>query len=160
MLQLPDIDEVSDSFDDWAEARLTQIVGCRTTATATMGKNLSSGTVHPIFQVNMPVTPPPPSVDDAMDLALHRVAECQKRALETVVLVDTKYTENQLVHLMEFCSLDATEQDLLTEIWTNIQSTKGYHDVSIELINGSMLTRRKRIIQYSSIRNWWMISAN
>jgi len=95
--------------------------------------DLCSGTVRPIFQMNMPAIPPPPSVD-AMDLAFHCGAECQKRASETVVPVGTKYMDNQLVHLMAFCSLDATKQDLLPEIWTNIQCTKGWYDASIELI--------------------------
>jgi len=98
-----------------------------------MGEDLDSGGVRPIFQVNMPAIPPSPSVD-AMDLTFHRGAECQKRASATVVPVGTKYTDNQLVHLMEFCSLDATEQDILPEIWTNIQSTKRSHDAGIELI--------------------------
>jgi len=144
---------VNESINNWAEARLTQTLGGQTAATTTMEGVLGSGTVRPIFEVNMPTISPSPTVD-AMDLAFYCGDECQKRASETVVPVGTKYTDNQLVHLMAFCSLDATEKKLVSEIWTNIQCTKGWHDASIELIKWFNTHTRKSIIQYSSIRNW------
>ena len=85
-----------------------------------------------IFQVNMPNLPQPSL--SQMDMAYNRGAEAHKRATETAVITGTKYTPKQMIHLLDFCRLSSRERDLLLEIWSHLQATKSWDNISTELI--------------------------
>ena len=73
-----------------------------------------------------------PTIDE-MELAFHWSAESHERVSETLVPTRTKYTDNQMLHLMVFCGLKLSEEDQLPKIWTNIQTTKDWFSASTEL---------------------------
>ena len=81
----------------------------------------------------MPTIPPASLSEIEIEIAYNQGAEAHKRAVETIATLGTKYTDTQVVHLLAFCGLSSMERDLLPEIWSNIQSTKGWFDAGIEL---------------------------
>ena len=68
-----------------------------------------------------------------MDLVYLRVTEAHKRATETTVPTETKYSKTQLLHLTAFFGLELTKQHLLPDIWKNLQKTKDWYDAGREL---------------------------
>ena len=63
----------------------------RASNTPNMGNGIGNGDIQLIFQANVHALPRP--TVDKMNLALHRGADSQKRATETVGLSGTKYSD-------------------------------------------------------------------
>jgi len=129
-LPLTDFDQTSENFDDWAEARLVKTLGTRKQVVAP-GEFFGVGGAQPIFQVNMSKLPQLSL--SQMDMSYNRGVKAHKRATETAVVTGTKYTLKQLIHLLAFCGLSSREKDLLPQIWSHLQATKAWHDLSTEI---------------------------
>ena len=109
-----------------------------------------------IFNLQMPTIPQP--TINKMELDFHCRADSQKRTTETVVPLDTTYTDSQLHHLLAFYGLELADRDKLTQIWIPFQTTKGCFHAGTELPNGFSCTTRRGVWTSNSIRNWLMIS--
>ena len=136
-----DVDVADEEFHDWCGSRLDQTLGTRVVAPPSRGNGGGGDTdtivgsnriMQPIFNVNVPPAHTP-TVDE-MDLAFHRGADAQKRASEVIVTTGTKFSTQQMVHLLAFCGLDASTRDELPAIWVKLQTTKDWFSASTELV--------------------------
>jgi len=122
---LLEVNRSTEELEDWADARLAQTIGGREAAAPSPVLEMGGNRIHPIFQVNMPPLPQPRL--DEIELAYMRGADTQKRLTETVVPSDTKYTDAQLLHLLNFCGLGLAARDQLPTIWM-IGACESKHD--------------------------------
>lgn len=134
-LPLHGIDRKLDELEDWEEALLDLTLGSWPQKRIAGTEHCAaSGAMPQLLQPIINVKTPAQSALEAERMFEWGV-DAQKRATELLAPPATKYTDDQMVHLMAFCGLDPTEKHLLPPIWTELQKVKGWKAQATKLVN-------------------------